>query len=106
MNEKHSKMYILIKKSLPSHKIVAVAHASLMCYLKFKDKPGVEEWVKNSFRKVIVEVSDREFEAAKCILDDYVVVTEQGLKGIEVALAFKPRLDWPTEFKFYPLVKF
>lgn len=98
-------MYILIKKSLPSHKIVAAAHASLMCYLKFQNESGVQDWAKNSFRKVICEVSDKEFEAAKIIFDHYVIVTEQGLKGMEVALAFKPRIDWPSEFKFYPLMK-
>lgn len=97
-------MYILVKKSLPSHKVVAVAHASLMCYLHFKDKPETQEWVKNSFRKVICEVTDREFEAAKCE-SDFVVITESALKGMEVALAFKPRLNWPQEFKFYPLMR-
>lgn len=103
-NEKHLKMYILIKKSLHSHKILSAAHASLMCYLKFQDKPEVQEWVKNSFRKVVCEVTDREFEAAKCE-DNYIIVTESGLKGMETALAFKPRMDWPSEFKFYPLIK-
>lgn len=107
MNEKHLKMYILIKKSLPSHKIIAAAHASLMCYLKFQDRLEVQEWVKNSFRKVVCEVSDKEFEAAKCE-NDYIIVTEMAFKETnheEVALAFKPRIDWPTEFKFYPLMK-
>lgn len=99
-------MYILIKKSIPSHKIVAAAHGSLMCYLKFKDKPEVQEWLNKSFRKVVCEVTDKEFEVAKGIFDDYVVVTEQSLKGMETAIAFKPRIDWPSEFKFYPLVKF
>ena len=104
MNEKHSKMYILVKKSLPSHKVVAVAHGVLMCYLKYKDKPEVQEWLKNSFRKVICEITDKEFEAAKCEAN-CVIVTEQGLKGMEVALAFKPRIDWPEEFKYYSLMK-
>ena len=104
MNEKHSKMYILVKKSLPSHKAVAIAHASLMCYLKYKDSPEVQEWLKNSFRKVICEITDKEFEAAKCEAN-CVIVTEQGLKGMEVALAFKPRIDWPEEFKYYSLMK-
>lgn len=97
-------MYILVKKSLPSHKVVAVAHGVLMCYLKYQDRPEVQDWVKNSFRKVICEVSDKEFESAKCE-SDYVIVTEMALKGMELALAFKPRIDWPTEFKYYPLMK-
>ena len=97
-------MYILIKKSLPSHKIVAAAHASVMCYMKYQDTPEMKEWLNKSFRKVVCEVTDQEFEAAKCE-SDYVIVTESFFKNAEVALAFKPRMDWPKEFKSYPLLK-
>jgi hypothetical protein len=104
-NERQPKMYILVKKSIPSHKAVSIAHASLMCYLKFQADSSVQEWLKNSFQKVICEVSDPEFTGAKCIGLDHVVVTEPNLKGVETAIAFKPRLDWPSEFKYYTLMR-
>jgi len=54
----YSKMYICIKKSIPSHKVLGAAHGVLMAHLKFAFDPQYQEWLKNSFRKVVVEVSD------------------------------------------------
>lgn len=99
-----SKMYICIKQSIPSHKAIAAAHGSLMCHLKFQDKPLYQDWLKNSFRKVVCEVSDAEFEALKSV-EDYIIVTESGLGGMEIAIVFSPRLNWPKNFRFFPLLK-
>ena len=97
------KMYILIKASVPlGHAIVAAAHASLACYLKFKDHPAVEEWLSGPFRKAVCKVNDKEFEAAKAV-DDHVVLTESSLGNQEVAIAFRPREEWPKDFQFFPL---
>ena len=98
------KMYILVKQSLPSHKVVAVAHGSLMCYLKYQNEPEMKEWLEKSFRKVVCEVSDVEFENAK-LVEKNVIVTESALGGSEVGLVFCPRNEWPTQFKFFKLMK-
>ena len=99
------KMYILIKESIdPGHSIVAAAHASLGCYLKFKDHQDTKEWLDKSFRKVICKVSEEEFENSK-EFDDFVVITESSLDNKEVAIAFRPRNEWPKAFKFYKLWK-
>ena len=103
---KRLKMYILVKQSLPSHKVVATAHGVLMCYLKFIDYPPMQDWLKYSFRKVICEITDDEFALAKQI-PGHVVVTESGLGGIEVALAFHPRLphEWPKMFRNFQMLR-
>ncbi len=44
------------------------------------------------------KVSDEEFERAK-EFSDHVVLTESALDNQEVAVAFKPRAEWPEEFK-------
>lgn len=99
------KMYILVRESVPlGIGIVATAHASLGCYLKFRDAPEVSQWLSGSFRKVICKVSDAEFEAAK-EFEDHLVLTESSLEGAEVAIAFRPRDEWPKAFKFYRLYK-
>jgi len=98
------KMYILVKQSLPSHKAVVIAHASLMGYLKYQDEPEMKEWLEKSFRKVVCEVSDLEFENAK-LVEKCVVVTESSLGGAEVGLVFCPRNEWPTYFKYFKLMK-
>jgi hypothetical protein len=98
-------MYILIRESVPvGFALVAAAHASLAAYLKFRDTPEVSEWLSGPFQKVICKVSDAEFEQAKST-PDHVTITESALEGAEVALAFKPRQEWPKGFKFYRLYR-
>lgn len=99
------KMYILLKDSLPEGiSVLASAHASLACYLKFQDDEQMKEWVGGTFYKVICKVNDKEFEKAKTF-EDHVLLTESALDHQEVAIAFKPRKEWPKPFKFYKLFK-
>ena len=99
------KMYILVRESVAfGHALVAVAHASLGCYLKFRDAPEVHEWLSGPFRKVVCKVTDDEFSRAKRVAD-HVVITESQLEGAEVALAFKPRATWDKSFQFFRLYR-
>jgi hypothetical protein len=50
------------------------------------------------------KLNDQEFEKAKEV-EDNVVLTESALENREVAIAFKPRAEWPKAFKFYRLYK-
>ena len=98
-------MYILIRESVPTgFAVLAAAHASLACYLKFREAPEVAEWLAGPFYKAVCKVSDAEFERAKEVAD-HVVLTESALAGQDVAIAFKPRAEWPKAFKFYRLYK-
>lgn len=99
------KMYILIKDDAPEgFAILAAAHASLAAYLKFSNTKEVNEWLSGAFYKVVCKVNSKEFEKAKTF-DDRVVLTESALDHREVAIAFKPREEWPKPFKFYKLWK-
>jgi peptidyl-tRNA hydrolase len=99
------KMYILIKESEPlGLAINTSAHASLACYLKFKDTPEMKEWLSVSFKKVACKVTDAQFEQAKQF-ENHVVLTESSLDNQEVAIAFNPRQEWPKFFKFLSLYK-
>ena len=100
----HSKMYICVKQSIPSHKVIGVAHGVLQAHLKFEDHPDYQEWLENSFRKVVCEVTDTQFDILKVGGDDYVIVTESGLNNQEIALVFRPRKVWPKHFRFFPLL--
>ena len=98
-------MYILIRESVPTgFALVGASHASLAAYLKFKDTPEIEQWLSGPFYKTIYKVNDTEFETAKSF-DDCVVITESALDGQEVAIAFKPREEWPKPFRFYSLYR-
>ncbi len=99
------KMYILVKNSIPlGFAMVCVAHASLACYLKFQHSPEILAWLSGIFHKVICKVSDQEFEKAKQI-EDNIIITESALGNQEVAIAFKPRKEYPKSFKFLSLYK-
>jgi len=99
------KMYILIKNDLAvGHSVLAAAHASLACYLKFQNDERMRQWVSGVFYKVVCVVSPEEFERAKEV-EDNVVMTESSLGGAEVAVAFCPREEWPKMFRFLRLLK-
>jgi peptidyl-tRNA hydrolase len=104
MNEK-MKMYILVKEEVPIGKaVVGIAHASLACYLRFKDTTAVKEWLDGPFYKTVCKVTSTEFEKAKQETD-FVLLTESTLDNSETVLAFKPRAEYPKYFKFFPLYK-
>src|SRR5215208_1684120 len=95
------RMYILIRESVPTgFAVLAAAHASLAAYLKFRDAPEVAEWLAGPFYKTVCRVTDEEFARAK-ETPDHVVLTESALGGQEVAIALKPRAEYPKAFRFF-----
>ena len=52
----------------------------------------------------VILSSTKEFERAKSF-EDHVVITESALDREEVAIAFKPRVEWPKPFRFYKLYR-
>ncbi len=97
------KMYILIRDSVPPGlAVVVAAHASLAAYLEFRDTAEVAEWLSGPFRKVVCSVGDAEFEEAKST-PGHIVLTESALGGQEVAIAFRPRREWPGQFRRHRL---
>lgn len=99
------KMYILILDDVPfGHALVAAAHASLACYLRFQDDAEVEAWLNGPFYKVVCKANAMEFARA-CEEPDAVVLTESALDGREVAVALKPRAEFPRWFRFLRLYR-
>lgn len=97
-------MYILIKDTVPVGIAVnSAAHASLSCYLWFRENPEMQTWLSESFAKKTCVVTEAEFARVKAEVEDHVVITESRLDNQEVALAFCPRQEYPKCFKFFPL---
>lgn len=98
-------MYVLVRDDIPlGFAVVAVAHASLACYLEFREHPDTKAWLDGPFYKVICKVNEREWERAK-EAGDFVTLTESALEGRDVALAFRPRMEWPKAFRFFQLYR-
>ena len=99
------KMYILVKESIPLGKaMVGIAHASLACYLKFRETKEVKQWLSEVFTKMVCIVNEQEFEKAK-LEDDNLIITESTLDYNETIIAFKPRKEYPKYFNFFRLYK-
>lgn len=99
-------MYILIKEQLDTGlAIVTAAHASLAAYLRFKDTSEVATWLSGPFYKTVCKVNDAEFEKAKEAKDFVALVESRIANQGEIALAFKPREEYPKSFKFFRLYK-
>ncbi len=97
-------MYILVRQMIPvGIQVNSIAHASLGCYLKFSEHKSTKDWIEHSFKKVTCEVTDEEFERAKQETTDWIVITEDTMSNEEIAIAFRPRSDYPESFKSFNL---
>jgi hypothetical protein len=103
------KMYILVKASLPSHKMVSIAHAVLIAHKVFNIMPSVakeyDDWLNNSFRKVVCEVNDEDFERFKQF-EHRIIATESAFENAETCMVFCPRKEWPKAFQFLSMSKY
>lgn len=72
--------------------------------LNFKDTPEVAKWLAGPFFKAVCQVKAKEFANAKAV-DDHVVLTESALANREVAIAFRPRDNWPKMFRYLRLYR-
>jgi hypothetical protein len=93
------KMYIAIKEWVPTgHSLNTAAHAGLIGWMEFQHLPEVQEWLKDSFKKVTCVVSDEEFAELKKI-ENSKVITESRLGHEEVGIVLAPRKEWPPIMK-------
>jgi len=114
------KMYILIKYSVDlGHAILGAAHASLGGYLDFTSQVSMaltpelaettDQWVTESFRKVVCKVTDEEFDRAYFIAREgnmkFRAMQESALGDGDISLVFAPRRDWPKFFKYLKLYR-
>ena len=101
--EKPYKSYVLIMDWVDvGHAINSAAHAGALLMKEWENTPEVEEWLRDSFRKVTCKVTPEEFERAKQF-EDKIVITELAFDKAEVAMVFKPRRGYPKFFQFLKL---
>ena len=56
------KMYIAVREEVPAHMVpVLVAHAAINAHMQFRGSQEYEDWLVESFKKVVVKVSEKEF---------------------------------------------
>lgn len=102
--EPRLKMYVLVRKRVPvGIGTVNAAHAALATYVRYRDDADTRRWLSpGPFYKVVVAVTDAQFRRAKRV-PHHVVIREDKYHNAEVAMAFKPRRNWPKSFFEFPL---
>jgi hypothetical protein len=60
---KDLKMYLVVHENFPRYMTPTLtAHSTLGAHLAFSGKPDYENWLKNSFRKVVVLATSEQFD--------------------------------------------
>ena len=61
--QSYSKLYIAVLDAVPDFMVpTLVAHSILNAHIKFSDNPVYQEWLVNSYRKVVLRVNEKEFQ--------------------------------------------
>lgn len=78
------KMYIAVLDQVPDHITpTLVAHAVLGAHLVFGENPVYQEWLKNSFKKCVVRVNQKEFDKIAAMPGVYLGHENKTLDGIK-----------------------
>ncbi len=105
MKNNKSKMYILVRDSVPlGFAMLVPAHESLAAYLKFQDAPEVQEWFPVSFTRLSAGLMSSSSTRPRSMMI-LLSLAESALEKQEVAMPFKLRVEWPTFFQFLRLYR-
>jgi peptidyl-tRNA hydrolase len=112
-----SKMYIAVLDEFSDHMVpTLVAHAVLGAHIKFSAQkhdsywggsepayPQYIDWLKNSFKKCVVRVNDKEFSKIAALPDVHIAHESNTLGGKPSCVIVCPRDEIPNVLKFAKL---
>ena len=86
-----TKMYIAVLDQFPDFMVpTLVAHSILAAHFKFEDSPIYCDWLKYSFKKVVVRVNNKEFDKISGTLNCHVGFEKHTLGGLPSCLVVEP----------------
>lgn len=104
------KIYISVLDQVPDHMVpVLVAHAMLGAHIQFQRDLSPEsyqrygEWLRTSFRKVVVKVNQKEFDRIAAIPEVYLGHENTTLEGRKSCAVVLPGPELPNVLKFAKL---
>jgi peptidyl-tRNA hydrolase len=93
------KMYVVVRSDIGlGHSVNCVGHATNRAEATWNDDLEYQRWKQFSFKKVTCKANRSKFEDLKKH-GDYIVISEDVLNDVEVAIIFKPRAIWHEDFK-------
>ena len=100
------KMYIAVLDEFPDYMTpTLVAHSVLGAHLEFEHCLDYELWLRNSFKKCVMRVNQREFDKISKMPDVYLGHENKTLGGKKSCAVVMPREVTPNVLKFAKLWK-
>ena len=100
------KMYIAVLDEFPDYMVpTLVAHSVLAAHIKFQNNPQYDNWLNNSFRKVVLRVNPKEFNKIRELSDVHYGFEKHTLGGIESCAVVCPRVEIPNVLRFAKMWK-
>lgn len=86
-----SKMYIAVLTDVPDYMVpTLVAHSAINGHIHFRGFPIYEDWLANSFKKVVVRVNNKEFDKIRSTLECWEGHENKTLGGLPSCLVVMP----------------
>lgn len=102
-----SKMYIAVLDEFPDFMVpTLVAHSILAAHLQFENDAVYQDWLQNSFRKVVLRVNQKEFDKIAALDHVYLGHENKTLDGKKSCAVVCPLdCELPNVLKFAKLWK-
>lgn len=95
------KMYIAVLDEFPDFMTpTLVAHSVLNAHLKFCEMSEYQDWLQNSFRKVVLRVNQKEFDKISALPDVHLGHENKTLDARKSCAVVCPREETPNVLKF------
>lgn len=100
------KMYIAVLDKFPDYMVpTLVAHSVINAHIKFESNPNYENWLKNSFKKCVISVNEKEFNKILLLPNIHIGHENKTLDGKPSCIVIEPREENPNVLKFAKLWK-
>lgn len=97
-------MYIAVLDEFPDFMTpTLVAHSVLSAHQKFCELPAYQDWLQNSFKKVVLRVNQKEFDKIAALPNVHLGHENKTLDARKSCAVVCPREETPNVLKFAKL---
>lgn len=102
----NDKLYIAVLDEFPDYMTpTLVAHSVIAAHIKFTGMSEYDEWLRNSFKKCVVRVNQKEFNKISALPNVHLGHENTTLDGRKACAVVCPSQEIPNVLKFAKLWK-